>query len=439
MNEILFTNVRILDGSGRAPYEGDVRILGGRIRSITAKGTSNGSNGYSNGYSNGGITSAGYSFGNGSSNYGATVVDGTGKTLMPGLIEAHGHLTFTDVERPEQLGDIPAEEHMLLSLENGRKILDQGFTSVNSAAAGKARLDVVMRDAINEGRFPGPRILAASPELTVTSGLGDERLPHIDRFSFAIVCDGPDEFTRTAREMVKYGVDTLKINPSGDEFVPHARADQTVMGEDEIAAVCEVARQRGKRVAAHARSAESVKLCVKHGVEIIYHATLCDDEALAALEAARDWVFVAPTLGITHTTLYEAQDWGITTEAAEALGLKAELDRAIVNMKELQKRGVRILPGGDYGFAWNPVGTNARDLKHFVDYLDFTPMQAIESATRLGGQIMMRGDDLGMVKEGFVADLLLVDGDPLQDVSILTDASKLSVIMKDGAFHKRLH
>lgn len=414
MTDIVFTDVRILDGSGQEPFPGEVRISGNRISAIARAPER-------------------------VDRYGADIVEGGGKTLMPGLVEAHGHLTFGDTATPAELGDIPPEEHMLLAMENAKKILDQGFTSVNSAAAGKARHDVVMRDAINARRFPGPRLLAASPEMTVTSGLGDENLPHVERMSFAIVCDGPEEFRHTAREMVKYGVDTLKINPSGDEFVPHARAGQTVMSEEEIAAVCEIARQRDKRVAAHARSADSVKLCVKHGVEIIYHATLCDDEALAALESARDWVFVAPTLGITHATLYEASAWGITTEAATALGMKAELDKAITNMKELQKRGVRVLPGGDYGFAWNPIGTNARDLKHFVDYLDFTPMQAIESATRLGGEIMMQGHELGQIREGFLADLLLVDGDPLNDVSILTNADRLTAIVKDGAFHKRPH
>jgi len=412
MKDTIFRNVRVLDGSGQMPFAGEVRVSDGMIQSI-------GTGGYRPYQGD------------------AEVIDGRGGTLMPGLVEAHGHMTFTDIERPEQLGDIPPEEHVLLSLGNAKKMLDQGFTSVNSAAAGKERLDVVLRDAIDAGRFPGPRSLAASPELTVTSGLGDEHLPHIERHSFALICDGPAEFQKTARRMVKYGVDTLKINPSGDEFVPHARANETVMSEAEIAAVCEVARQRGKRVAAHARSAESVKLCVKHGVEVIYHATLSDDDALAALEGARSWVFVAPTLGITHTTLYEAQAWGITTEAATALGMKAELNTAIKNMKELQRRGVRVLPGGDYGFAWNPIGTNARDLDHFVQYLGFTPMQAIESATRLGGEIMMRGKELGQVKEGYVADLLLVDGDPLADVKILTDASRLKVIMKGGEFHKR--
>ena len=237
--------------------------------------------------------------------------------------------------------------------------------------------------------------------------------------------------------MVREGVDTLKINPSGDEFVPVARAHQTVMNEAEIAAVCEVAQSRDKRVAGHCRSAQSVKLCVKHGVEIIYHATLCDEEALDALEEAKDRVFVSPTIGITYATMHEAEPWGITYEVAESLGMPVEWDHALVNMRELKKRGVRVLPGGDYGFAWNPIGTNARDLEHFVNHLDFTPMEAIVAATKLGGEIMMMGDELGQVREGFLADLLVVDGDPLKDISILQDADRLKVIMKDGAFHKR--
>ena len=250
------------------------------------------------------------------------------------------------------------------------------------------------------------------------------------------MCDGPDEFRRVAREMVREGVDTLKINPSGDEFVPWARAGDTVMNEQETAAVCEVARSRGLRVAAHARSAESVKMSVRNGVEIIYHATLCDEEALDMLESVKETVFVAPTLGITHATLFEASDWGITTEVATGLGMRRELEIATGNMKALKERGVRVLPGGDYGFAWNPIPTNARDLEHFVNYLDFSPMEAIVSATRMGGEIMRMGDELGQVKEGYLADLLLVDGDPSLDVSILQDSARLLAIMKDGQFHK---
>ena len=412
MGRTLFTNVSILDGSGADPYAGEVLVDGNRIQKIAKDGES-------------------------LPRDGGEVVDGGGATLMPGLVESHSHLSFANTSDLESLGAIPAEEHTLLTMKHAKLMLDQGFTSCNSAAAAKPRLDVVIRNAIDAGDIPGPRTLAATPELTVSGGLGDVRLWHMHRDTFALVCDGPDEFRRTAREMVREGVDTLKINPSGDEFVPVARAHQTVMNEAEIAAVCEVGHSRDKRIAGHCRSAESVKLCLKHGAQIIYHATMCDEEALDALEAAKDRVFVSPTIGITITTLYEAGDWGITEEVATDLGLRRELGMAVENMKQLHQRGVRVLPGGDYGFAWNPVGNNARDLEHFVKYLEFTPMEAIVAATRYGGEIMMMGDELGQIQEGYLADVLLVDGNPLADVTILQDADNLIAIMKDGAFHKR--
>lgn len=412
MGKVLFRNVNVLDCSGAPPFAGQVLVEGNRIKAVAPQGAALATDG-------------------------AQVIDGGGATLMPGLVEAHSHLSFLDVTSLEALGFVPPEEHTLQTAKMAKKLLGQGFTACNSAASAKARLDVVIRNAIDAGDIPGPRTRAASPEMTTTAGLGDVRLYHIHRETFAIVCDGADEFRRTAREMVREGVDTLKINPSGDEFVPHSRAHQTVMTEAEIAAVCEVGQMHGKRVAAHARSAKSVKLALKHGVEVIYHATLVDDEACAELEAARDRVFVAPTLGISYTTLNEADKWGISTKAAEDLGIRRELEIAIKNMQELKRRGVRILPGGDYGFAWNPNGTNARDIEHFVNLLGFSPMDAIVSATRLGGEIMMMGKELGQIKPGFLADILLVDGNPVANVKILQDAERLLVIMKDGQFHKR--
>ena len=411
MARTLFTNVRIIDGEGGDPYQGEALVDGNRIKQISN--------------SAGDIATDG-----------AEVIDAAGATLMPGLVESHAHPSFGDTADLAPLGEIPPEEHTLLAARNAKKLLDHGFTSGCCAASAKARLDVVIRNAINNGEIPGPRLLAATPELTVTGGLGDVNLMHLERECFAIVADGPDEFRKVCRMMIREGVDTLKINPSGDEFVPVARAEHTVMNDAEVAAVCEVARSRDKRVAAHARSAESVKMSLRHGVEIIYHATFCDEEARDMLEAKKDEVFVSPTIGVTYTTAYEAGDYGITTEVATGMGILRELEVAVETIKDLKKRGVRILPGGDYGFAWNPIGANARDLEHFVKLFDYTPLEAITAATKLGGQIMMLGNELGLVREGYLADLLLVDGDPSKDVSILQDADKLLAIMKDGTFHK---
>ena len=411
MSKTLFTGVQILDGSGADPFSGELLVEDSRIRAIARDGKT-------------------------LPRDGARVIDGGGHTLMPGLIESHLHVSFLDTPTLEALGEVPPEEHTLRTMKNARTMLDHGFTAGFSAAAAKPRLDVVIRNAINAGDIPGPRMLAASPEMTVTGGLGDVRLSHLDRQTFAIVCDGEDEFRRVAREMVREGVDTLKINPSGDAAVPSAQSHHTVMNEREIAAVCEVARAHGKRVATHARAAQSVKLSLKHGCEIIYHATLCDEEALDLLEAAKDDIFVAPALGLTYAGAYEGVDFGFTESVVADLGLRRELEQVVENMKALKQRGVRVLPGGDYGFAWNPIGNNARDIEHFVRLLDFTPMEAIVSATKQGGEIMMMGDELGQVKEGYLADLLLVRGNPLTDVAILQDKDNLLAIMQDGRFHK---
>ena len=411
MGATLLSNISILDGSGAPPFRGSVLVRGERIESVMPQGAQT-------------VVRD------------AAVVDGRGATLMPGLIEAHSHLTFTDVAVSVELGFIPPEEHMLKTAQNARRMLDAGFTSCFSAAAAKPRLDIVLRNAIDGGAFPGPRTLAASPEMTVSAGLGDVRLYHMYRENFAVVCDGPAEFRKFSRTMVREGADTLKINVSGDAGTPHSPADTTVMNEAEVAAVCDVAHAHGKRIAAHARSAESVKMCLRHGVQVIYHATLLDEKAMDALEEAKDEVFVGPVLGHLYTTLYEAGPWGITRQIAKQRGVAHELDRGIESMRELHRRGVRILPGGDYGFAWNPVGTDARDIEHFVNLLGFTPMEAIIAATRLGGEIMGMGDRIGQVRAGYLADLLLVDGDPLASVAILQDRQKLRAIMKNGEFRK---
>jgi imidazolonepropionase-like amidohydrolase len=178
-------------------------------------------------------------------------------------------------------------------------------------------------------------------------------------------------------------------------------------------------------------------MALRHGVDVLYHCTLSDAEALDMLEAHKNRVFVAPAMGIMYTTAVgEGSGYGITKDHPVAIYFKRELDMCIENMKKLRKRGLRILPGGDYGFAWNPIGTNARYIEHFVKLLDYKPMDAIIAATKLGGEIMGMGEELGQIKAGYLADVLLVDGNPLSDVSILRDKDRLLAIMKDGAFHK---
>jgi imidazolonepropionase-like amidohydrolase len=208
------------------------------------------------------------------------------------------------------------------------------------------------------------------------------------------------------------------------------------MSDEEVAIAVKETKVRGKRLASHARSCASIKQSVRHGIDVIYHASFTDTEALDMLEAKRDQLFVAPGISVQIRLLNEGEVVGVTNQIAKDMGYERELEATVNSMKAMLKRGIRVLPGGDYGFAWAPHGENAKDLEYFVKYLGMTPMETLISCTRWGGQMMMKGGELGEIKDGYLADLLLVDGDPLSNISILRDRSKLLAIMKDGVFHK---
>ncbi len=412
MARTLFAGVRILDCTGAEPYPGEVLVDGARIAAIARDG-------------------------NRLSRENVVVIDGDGATLMPGLIESHGHLSIENAAELVQIGMIPPEETTLIAVRNARLYLDCGITSCISAAAAKPRTDVVIRNAINKGEIPGPRLLAASPWLTVTGGLGDMRTLHMPHMSsMAITVDGPENFRRLTRELIREGVDIIKLVLSGDTFVPHAPSHTTVMSEAEVAAVAEVVRAHGKRMSAHARSAESVKLAVRHGVKVIYHANFADEEAIDLLEANKEWVFVSPNIGFTATAAYEGGKW-FTEQQVQEFGFREELAGAARGLQELKKRGVRILGGGDYGFFVTPHGQNARDLDHLIRYCAFTPMEALLTMTKHGGAAMDLPNDLGQIQTGFLADLLLVKSDPLVDPKVLLDRNNLIAVMKNGEFHRR--
>ncbi|SEP67206.1 Imidazolonepropionase [Solimonas aquatica] len=414
MAKTLFLGARIWDASGAPAFEGDVLVENQYIRAISR--------------TPGQLTAPG-----------ATVIQARGKTLLPGMTEGHAHLSFDAATSTEDLITPPPEEQTLATARGAKALLDAGFTSAWGASEAKLRLGVAVRNEVDAGRLPGPRIRAGSLEISVTGGMGDESRLHNPRKGPSIIIDGPEEMRKAVRLCCREGCDNIKLDVSGDPFYPNTPAHLTPMAYEEIRMAVETAHALGRRVNAHTRSIAGTQACIKAGVDVLYHLEYSDEQTLDLLEEARERVFVVPTVSLFHTIVNnEAAPYGLSAEVGARMGVPALLEASSKTHTALRKRGIRHVIGGDYGFAWSRNGSNARDLQFFVDYYGYTPAEALRCATRNGGAMMGidSGQKLGQIQEGYLADLLLVAGDPLADLSLMTQAERLLVIMKDGALYK---
>lgn len=406
MGRIVFDNARIFDGTGQPPFAGRVLVDGDHIAQVAKVGEP--------------LVGASDT----------EIIDCAGTTLMPGLIEAHAHLTWpSSTERFEPRFVLPPEEMMLAAIRNGRVLLDQGFTSAFSAGALGERIEVALRDEFASGALPGPRLKASTIESS------PEAMPGVETGDKRSVARGPQGLRAFVARCADLGIDTLKLLISGEDALLAGSSQNILYTQEEVAAACDEAHRRGLKVAAHTQAAEAVKIALRAGVDVLYHCSYADAEALDMLEAQRDRIFMAPAIGIIVATLEATPPPHVDMATMKASAKPVlELNKKLI--PELRRRGIRVLPGGDYGFPFNPNGTNARDLQHFVELFGYSPAEALSAATMLGGQIMGMGDTLGQVKPGYIADLLLVEGDPTIDVRLLLDKSNLRAIMQSGRFRK---
>lgn len=399
----LIRNVRIFDGEQSLASLGSVLVEDGRIKAIAESAD--------------GLDDAGA----------ATVIEGAERTLMPGMVEAHAHLTWgSSVEKIYHQFILPPDELKVAAWRNARVLLDHGFTSAYSAGALGDGIEVELARAINAGETPGPRLIPSTLE---RSPEGAEGVETGDVFNGR----GPEAIRKFVAYCKDQGIGSLKLVVSGEDALKPGSAQDVLYTDEEMEAAGEAARDAGLWIATHAYYPKAIELALKAGARIIYHASYADEAAADAMIAAKDTTFYAPSPGVSIAALEATPPPHIDMShmkksAAERMELESKLVPA------LKARGMRILIGGDYGFPFNPIGRNARDLEIFVDHFGYTPPEALKAATALGGELM--GFEVGRIKEGWLADLLLVDGDPTQDVRVLQDKSKLVMIMKGGTLYK---
>ncbi len=366
---------------------------------------------------------------------GATVIDLTGFTLLPGFIDAHVHLagrTIGDGDWQHSLLTNSPAQLALIGAAHAQQTLEAGFTTVR--VVGSAHMgDLALRNAINAGWLPGPRIVGAGISLGIRGGHCDETdgywpgaLHHEGGIEDG-VANGPEEVRDAVRYMVKYGADVIKICATGGVLSPTDSAGGQQYSEDEMRVIVETARLLDRRVAAHAHGTAGIKAAVRAGVTSIEHGSILDDEAVRLMK--EHGTYLVPTLLAGYTVDSMARAGALPPAvAAKAIAIAPRMQQSF---RLALAGGVRIALGTDAGVMRH--GTNAREFELMVRY-GMTPAQAIQAGTLAGATLLGREADVGSLVAGKYADVVAVKGDPLQDITLL---QHVDFVMKGGKVFKQ--
>jgi imidazolonepropionase-like amidohydrolase len=358
-------------------------------------------------------------------------IDAGGGTIMPGLVEAHFHPTYFDVAELQDL-DIkyPVEYVTLLAAANARLALECGYTAARSGGS-LFNIDVWLKKAIEEELTPGPRLAASGREICGAGGLMDWNpdFRKIGMEGLVLLINGPDEGRRAVRKLVKDGVEWVKTYPTGDAAAPDTNDHHTLcMTFEEMHAVVAEAHNHRLKVTGHCRATEGIKNALRAGYDTLEHGTFMDAEALDMLLAHN--TPVVPALQFEYASVVRGPEFKLPQAVID--GHQETLEGGAESARMILRAGGRIGLGGDYGFAWNPHGDYAKEISFFVNYVGFTPLEAIRSATKIGAEIMGRADEFGTVEAGKLADLLIIDGDPIADIRVLEDRARFIAVIQGG-------
>ena len=351
---------------------------------------------------------------------GAAVVDLSHATVLPGLIDSHTHLTGDANGFGYESLAISTPREALIGAKNARITLNAGFTTVRNVGAG-GYSDVALRDSINAGDIPGPRMLVSGPALGITGGHCDNNLLPFEYHATEIgVADGIEAVQHKVREVIKYGADVIKICATGGVLSKGDDPNASQYTFEEMKTIVAEAHRLGRKVAAHAHGAQGVQMASDAGVDSIEHGHLINDAAIATVK--KNGTYIVPTLYL--------MDWHRQNATNMPDFMKRKMESVSAegqkNLKRAFDAGVKVAFGTDA--AVYPHGLNAHEFEVYVR-LGMSPLEAIRTATLNASDLLGWSDKVGSVEAGKWADLIAMDGDPLQDVTIL---QHVKFVMKGG-------
>jgi imidazolonepropionase-like amidohydrolase len=364
---------------------------------------------------------------------GDRVVDLAGKTVMPGIVSGHFHASYNNITiQPEPLGVERPENYLaLVAAKNLKLALDCGVTSVISSGANAGTIDADVCLAINEGLIPGPRMLPASRGLDAVGGYTDTEKWwwQLGNKGAQLLCSGADEFERAVRTEIKRGARMIKLFLSGGHAVPEY-AGASSLSKEELATCIRAAHARHAKVRAHCAWKNVILEAVSAGIDVIDHGDQMDDECSdAMLERGVFWV---PSAFFTAQMLSPTAGLSLATPEQMA-GLRDEFDNVRRRVQRARENGMKVVLGDDYGIIVLPHGRYMEELEFYVKQVGIPALDVIRWSTKHGGELLGGAVKTGMIRAGYYADLLVVDGDPSVDIALLQSREKVRAVVKGGA------